>query len=74
MSARAQILPRAEKAEVPTILVVEDEVLVRGVVAEHLRDGGFNVVEAANAAEAVDLLQSADPSISYSATSPCRES
>jgi CheY-like chemotaxis protein len=40
----------------PTVLVVEDEVLVRLAVAEHLRVGGFRVVEAASGAEAQTLL------------------
>ena len=44
-----------------TILVVEDEVLVRSVVAEYLRDAGFTVVEAANAAEAMALIASQIP-------------
>jgi CheY-like chemotaxis protein len=61
MSALAQILPRADRAEKLTILIAEDEVVVRGVVAEHLRTGGFNVIEASNAAEAVDVLQSSEP-------------
>lgn len=61
MSALAQILPQAEKADRPTVLIVEDEVLVRGLAAEHMRDAGFHVVEATNAAEAVDILQSSEP-------------
>ena len=43
--------------DVRTILVVEDEVLVRLMVAEQLRDADFHVVEAANADEALDVLQ-----------------
>jgi CheY-like chemotaxis protein len=35
------------------VLVVEDEILMRSVTAESLRIAGYNVVEAANAAEAV---------------------
>ena len=38
------------------ILVVEDEVLVRAAAAEHLRDAGYVVTEAADAAEAVRIL------------------
>ncbi|MEP9367972.1 response regulator [Xanthobacter sp. VNH20] len=41
-----------------TILVVEDEPLVRLVIAEALRDQGFRVVEAASAEEAVLALAS----------------
>lgn len=39
-----------------TILLVEDEPLVRFDLAEQLRSEGFTVIEAANAAEAVSLL------------------
>jgi DNA-binding response OmpR family regulator len=38
------------------VLVVEDDVLERGPLAEYLRDAGFRVVEAANAREAVEVL------------------
>ncbi|MGC1412127.1 MAG: response regulator [Acetobacteraceae bacterium] len=40
----------------PVVLVVDDEVLLRSVVAEYLRDSGFRVVEAANGQEAVTVL------------------
>ncbi|MCW0235676.1 MAG: response regulator [Ferrovibrio sp.] len=39
------------------VLVVEDEVLVRMVIAEYLRDCGYVVIEAGNAKEAVALFQ-----------------
>lgn len=42
----------------PTVLVVEDEVMLRTVIAEYLRGAGFTVVEAANAAEAMALMAS----------------
>ncbi|MGZ5911480.1 MAG: response regulator [Reyranella sp.] len=41
----------------PTILVVEDEILVRTVIAAYLRDCGFDVVEAGSADEAVRVLE-----------------
>jgi CheY-like chemotaxis protein len=40
------------------ILIVEDEALVRLDAAEFLRDGGYGVHEAANASDAMGLLQS----------------
>lgn len=43
-----------------TVLVVEDEVLLRLVVAEYLRDCGFKVIEAAHADEAVMVLKQPD--------------
>jgi CheY-like chemotaxis protein len=44
---------------VQTILIVEDEVLVRLPIAEYLRDLGYQVREAANVAEAKLLLDAA---------------
>jgi len=44
----------------PTVLVVEDEQMVRMPIAEYLRDCGFRVIEAGDALEAIALLQSAD--------------
>jgi len=38
------------------VLVVEDEILIRLALADHLRDAGLIVYEAANGTEAVDLL------------------
>jgi CheY-like chemotaxis protein len=42
----------------PTILVVEDEVLIRMAVSDYLRECGFHVVEAGNAEEAIAVLKS----------------
>ena len=39
-----------------TILVVEDEVLVRMPIAQYLRDCGYKVIEASNAGEAIQVL------------------
>jgi CheY-like chemotaxis protein len=39
-----------------TILVVEDEVLIRMVIADGLRDAGYTVIEASNAHEALEIL------------------
>src|SRR5712672_2234909 len=41
-----------------TILVVEDEVLVRLMLADRLRETGYTVIEAAGADEALAILQS----------------
>ena len=43
-------------AESPRVLVVEDEFLIRILVADHLRDAGFTVIEAFNADEAIAIL------------------
>jgi len=45
-----------------TVLVVEDEALLLYSIADELRDHGFNVVEARNAAEALRALE-ANPEI-----------
>ena len=45
-----------------TILVVEDEALIRMMVVEELRESGFRVMEAASAPEAIALL-AGDPGI-----------
>ncbi len=41
----------------PVVLVVEDEALIRFSTADDLRDAGFSVLEAANADEAIRLLE-----------------
>ena len=41
----------------PSVLVVEDDVLVRTVVAAYLRECGFDVVEAGSADEAIRVLE-----------------
>jgi CheY-like chemotaxis protein len=40
------------------VLVVEDEILVRWQATDIIQDAGFNVLEAANADEAIQSLQS----------------
>ncbi len=47
-------------AETNTVLVVEDEVLIRMVISEYLRECGYRVIEAAHAEEAISLLQEPD--------------
>jgi len=40
-----------------TVLVVEDEVLTRLVIADYLRECGYRVYEAVNASEAIAMLE-----------------
>ncbi len=47
----------ARNAEQPIVLVAEDEVLIRMVVADSLRDAGFTVIEASNATEALSAVR-----------------
>jgi len=46
-----------------TILVVEDEILVRLAIADYLRECGYKVHEAVNAQEALAMLQSPEVAI-----------
>jgi len=47
----------------PTILVVEDVGLVRLNLALHLQDAGFRVLEAANAEDAIAVLEDANSTV-----------
>jgi CheY-like chemotaxis protein len=53
-------------ANAPVVLVVEDVVLVRMVVAAYLREGGFQVIEASNADDAVRVLRAAPVDVVFS--------
>ena len=56
MIASIDIPPQGDPAGRPTILVVEDEVVVRLDIASYLRSRNFRVLEAGNAHEAIQLL------------------
>ena len=45
----------------PVILVVEDEVFILLMIAEHLRDFGYTVIEATHLQEAIDHLEGGIP-------------
>jgi CheY-like chemotaxis protein len=47
----------AETTSSPAVLVVEDEVLIRMSIADSLEEAGFTVYEAANADQAIKLLE-----------------
>ncbi len=57
MNAARSLSPHQEAA---TILVVEDDVLVRLVIAEYLRSEALHVIEAKNGEEALSLLGSVE--------------
>jgi CheY-like chemotaxis protein len=44
-----------------TVLVVEDETMVRLPIAEYLRDCGYKVLEAGNAREAIAAMDAEEP-------------
>jgi CheY-like chemotaxis protein len=56
INTSSQLAPRADQQSI-TVLVVEDEVLVRFDTADMLREAGYLVLEAANADEARSLLK-----------------
>lgn len=51
----------AERDAMHTVLVVEDELMVRMPIAEFLRDCGYNVIEAGNAGEAIAAMDADEP-------------
>jgi DNA-binding NtrC family response regulator len=51
----------AEPHGMHTVLVVEDEMMVRLPIAEYLRDCGYNVVEASDASEAMAMMDADGP-------------
>src|ERR1700690_3128346 len=55
-----------EHQNIHTVLVVEDEMMVRQPIAEYLRDCGYNVLEAADASEAIALLGSDQVDVVFS--------
>jgi len=60
MRARSTWLSKGEHVSVqkPTVLIVEDEILIRYVMGEGLRDEGFDVIEASGADEALLVMAS----------------
>jgi DNA-binding response OmpR family regulator len=57
MTPAGNHMPEPAGERQPAILLVEDDVLQRIGVAEHLRQNGFSVVEAATADEAKAVLE-----------------
>ena len=55
MQATNEIAPEGKSASL-TVLVAEDEVLLRLMISDHLRESGFNVLEAANGDEARKII------------------
>jgi CheY-like chemotaxis protein len=52
---------QAKQSTAYTVLVVEDETMVRMPIAEYLRDCGYNVVEAGSASEAIAAMDADTP-------------
>jgi len=60
VNAEVACVPELEQAKT-TVLVVEDEVLIRLMIADALRAEGIAVIEAANGEEAMRVLESVLP-------------
>jgi CheY-like chemotaxis protein len=54
-------LPNLDATGPATILVVEDEIIIRASVSQELRDHGYRVIEAASADEALCILRTTIP-------------
>src|SRR5919107_4941260 len=48
----------AKSENTPAVLVIDDEVITRTVIADYLRDCGYRVFEAGSAEDAVTILNS----------------
>jgi CheY-like chemotaxis protein len=57
VGASRELYPRDKLQTGSTILVVEDEVLVRMMIDDELRNVGYTVLEASNADEALEVLR-----------------
>src|ERR1700756_2939643 len=61
MTCSERLSRECEMPRQRVILVVEDDILARVTVADYLRDAGYTVIEAANAAEALQIFASGEP-------------
>lgn len=52
-----------EQRDRPVVLIVEDQQELRALYAQHLTMSGFDVIEAANGAEAIDHASSSLPDV-----------
>ncbi|GAB2178682.1 response regulator [Dongia sp. agr-C8] len=59
--ADPELHPKNGASRKSTVLVVEDDILIRMAAADHLRDSGYRVLEAADAEEARTLLRASEP-------------
>jgi CheY-like chemotaxis protein len=66
MSVWQSSVPDSRASAPRAILVVEDDVLVRTLAADHLREAGHHVLEASNADEALRLLQKVSVDVVFS--------
>jgi CheY-like chemotaxis protein len=62
MHATAEVPTRTDRHR-PLVLIVEDQQDLRQLYAEHLALSGFDVIEAANGAEAIDRTSARQPDV-----------
>jgi DNA-binding response OmpR family regulator len=60
IAPRYPIMERHDIHQHPTVLIVEDEFLLRAALADYLQNDGFDVVEAGSADDAVEIISHAD--------------
>jgi CheY-like chemotaxis protein len=65
------VASRDSSVRPPSVLIVEDEVLVRMALAEHLQECGYRAFEASSAAEAVKVLGDGEVTIHLVFTDVC---
>jgi CheY-like chemotaxis protein len=61
VAPRLDSSPENDTVRPATVLMVEDEILIRVAVTEYLRKLGYTVVEAADATEAIAVFSSGEP-------------
>ena len=62
MNATAEVSSGSDRGQ-PVVLIVEDQYDLRQLYAQHLSISGFDVIEAANGAEAIERASSGQPNI-----------
>jgi CheY-like chemotaxis protein len=68
MSHGLDVLPPAAAGADPTVLVVEDEFLIRMSLTDFLEECGFIVLGTANAVDAVNLIETCTTKIDLTNT------
>lgn len=62
-SVTTDVMNVLQESNTDTVLIVEQEVLVRNAIAEYLRHCGYRVLEAMSAQEAVTVMENKDVQI-----------
>jgi CheY-like chemotaxis protein len=62
MHATAELTGRGQRSR-PLLLIAEDDQALRGMYAKHLSISGFDVIEAANGADAIENTSTRQPDV-----------